>query len=127
MKKYALEVNEKRSAKVYGRALPISTKDSVAICKVITGMNLAKAKNLLVGMLSEKMSIDGKYYTKAAFEMLKLIGSAESNAEFKGLNPEGMIIHASAHEGYTFYRPRRFKMHRTKKKVTHVQVILEGK
>lgn len=125
MQQYSLKVNEKKSAKVFGRALSISAKDSVAISRAITGMNLAKAKAFLLGMLSGKRSVDGKYHTKAAFEIMKLLNSAESNAEFKGLNADNMIVHASAHEGYTFFRPRRFKMHRTRKKVTHVQVILE--
>ena len=124
---YALKKNEKKSAKVFGRGLPISTKDSVAICRKLSGMNLEKGKSFLLGMLSEKRSIDGKFHTKAAFEIIGLLNSAESNAEFKGLNPDRMIISASAHEGYTFYRPRRFKVHGRKKKVTHVQVVLQEK
>ena len=119
-----MQVDDKKSAKVLGRSLPISTKDSVSICRNITGLNLEKGKTFMLGMLSEKRSIDGKFHTKAAFEIAKLLNSAERNAEFKGLDTSRMIIHASAHEGYTFYRPRRFKMHRQKKKVTHVQIVL---
>ncbi|MBM3303946.1 MAG: 50S ribosomal protein L22 [Candidatus Aenigmarchaeota archaeon] len=124
---YAMKVNDKKSAKVLGRGLPISTKDSVAICRRLSGMNLRKGKEFLLGMLSEKRSIDGRFHTKAALEIMGLLNSAESNAEFKGLNPDNMIISASAHEGYTFYRPRRFKMHGRRKKVTHVQVVLQEK
>ena len=127
MQSYALKKNGKKSAKVFGRGLPISTKDSVAICRKLSGMNLQKGKEFLFGMLSEKRSLDGKFHTKAALEILGLLNSAESNAEFKGLDPEKMIINASAHEGYTFYRPRRFKVHGRKKKVTHVQVVVEQK
>ena len=124
---YATKKNEKKSAKVFGRGLPVSTKDSVAICGKLNGMNLQKGKSFMIDLLSEKRSLDGKFHTKAAMEILGLLNSAESNAEFKGLNPEKMIIHASAHEGYTFYRPRRFKLHGRKKKVTHVQVVVEEK
>jgi len=124
---YAMKVNDKKSAKVLGRGLPISTKDSVAICRRLSGMNLRKGKEFLLGMLSEKRSIDGRFHTKAALEIMGLLNSAESNAEFKGLNPDNMIISASAHEGYTFYRPRRFKVHGRRKKVTHVQVVLQEK
>ena len=102
MIKYATKVNDKKSAKVYGRGLPISTKDSAAICAQLTGMNLAKGRDFLVGMLSEKRTINHKFHTKAAFEMVKLLDSAASNAEFKGLDADRMIIRASAHEGYTY-------------------------
>ncbi len=124
---YALNKNEKKSAKVLGRGLPVSTKDSVAICRKLSGMNLQKGKEFLLGVLSEKRSIGGKFHTKAAFEIMGLLNSADSNAEFKGLDAERMIISASAHEGYTFYRPRRFKARGRKKKVTHVQIVLEQK
>jgi len=124
---YALKKNEKKSAKVFGKGLPISTKDSVAICRKISGMNLQKGREFLIGMLSEERSLDGKFHTKATMEIVGLLNSAESNAEFKGLDPEKMIINASAHEGYTFYRPRRFKVHGRKKKITHVQIVLEQK
>ncbi len=127
MQNYALKKNEKKSAKVFGRGLPISTRDSIAICRKLSGMNLQKGKDFLFGMLSEKRSLGGKFHTKAAFKILGLLNSAESNAEFKGLDPEKMIISASAHEGYTFYRPRRFKVHGRKKKATHVQVVVEQK
>jgi ribosomal protein L22 len=124
MIKYATKINDKKSAKVFGRSLPVSTKDSIIICRKISGMNFAKARDFLVGMLSEKRSIDGRFHTNTALEMVKLLDSAASNAEFKGLDADGMVVKASAHEGFTYFRPRRFKMHRRKKKVTHVQVIL---
>lgn len=127
MSGYTLKVNNKKAAKVYGRSLPISTKNSVEVCKAISGMNVEKGKKLLMDMLNEKRSIKGKYYTNATFEILKLINSAESNAEFKGLDADKMVIHASANEGYTFFRPRRFKMRGRRKKITHVQIVLEAK
>ena len=44
MLKYALELNPKKSSRAYGRSLSISTKSSVIICRVISGMNLIKGK-----------------------------------------------------------------------------------
>jgi len=127
MLKYALELNPKKSAKAYGRALSISTKHSVIICRAISGMNVVKAKRLLQDMLDGKRNMEGKYYTNVTMEMLNLLKSAEANAEFKGLDTNRLVIFASAHKGFTFYRPRRTKMKRMRKKVTNVQIVVQQK
>jgi ribosomal protein L22 len=87
-------------------------------------MNLEKAKNLLANLVSEKHSLDGKYYTNASKEILSLLKSAESNAETKGLDTARLQVHASSHQGFRFMRPRRLKMRRTMKKISNVQVVL---
>jgi large subunit ribosomal protein L22 len=127
MLKYALELNPKKSSRAYGRSLSISTKSSVIICRVISGMNLIKGKSLLDDLLTGKRNLEGKFYTNTTKEILILLKSAESNAEFKGLDTTRMIIYASAHQGFTFYRPRRTKMKRMQKKVTNVQIVLHQK
>ena len=123
--KYAYAPKAEKFARAYGRALRISTKSSTQICRAITGLNLQKGKGLLNSLLEEKKSLDGKYYTNTTAEVLDLLKSAESNAEFKGLDTDKLIIHASAHTGFAFWRPRRFKMRRQKRKVTNVQIVLE--
>jgi len=125
MLKYTFKPKPEKSVKVYGRALRISKKDSVTICKEITGKNLEKGKDFLDGLTSQKRDINGKYYTNSAKELLNLLKSAESNAEFKGLDTEKLFIHASAHKGFTFWRPRRFKLRRRKRKMANVQIVLE--
>lgn len=127
MLKYALELNPKKSAKAYGRALNISTKHSVIMCRAISGMNIVKAKRLLQDMADGKRDLDGKYYTNVTKEMLSLVKAAEANAEFKGLDTSRLIIFASAHKGFTFYRPRRTKMKRMQKKITNVQIVVQQK
>ena len=122
--KYAFNPKKEVSSKAYGSSFNISTKNSVIVCKALNGMNLSKGKILLENLLSEKESMDGKYYTNAAKEILPLLKSAESNAEFKGLDTDKLIIHASAHQGFTFHRNRRFKMRGDKKKVTNIQLVL---
>jgi large subunit ribosomal protein L22 len=124
MLKYAFNPNPKKSAKAYGRGLRISKKNSQIICKEISGMNLIKGKSLLQGLVDQTRSLDGKYYMNAAKEILEIVKSAENNAEFKGMDVNKMVIHASAHKGFTFHRPRRFKMGRQKRKVAHIQVVL---
>ncbi len=125
MRRYTLNPKPEKSVKVFGRALRISNKNSVTVCRAITGMNLEKGNTLLESLINQKAGINGKYYTNVAKELSNLLKSAESNAEFKGLDTEKLFIHASAHKGFTFWRPRRFKLRRRKRKITNVQIVLE--
>ena len=127
MIRYSLNPLNRNNVKVYGRGLPISGKDSKIICSGISGKPLPKAKALLERLQAKQHSIDGKYYTKVTGEMLKLLKSAENNAESKGLEAERLIVSASAHKGFKFLRPRRFKMRRQQKKVTNIQLVLQQK
>ena len=125
--KYAMDSNPKNSVKVYGRNLRVSRKSSVTVCKVITGKQLNKGLVLLERVQNRKQSFKGKYYDNVVKELIDLLKSAGSNAEFKGLDTTRMIIHASAHKGYGFYRPRRFKIRRTQRKMTNIQIVLMEK
>ncbi|MCK4714484.1 MAG: hypothetical protein KAT35_02840 [Candidatus Aenigmarchaeota archaeon] len=128
MLKYALNpLKKKDTVKVYGRGLRISAKDSKILCSKISGKSLPKAKAFLERLLEQKQSLDGKYYTKTSGEILDLLKSAENNIEFKGLEAERMIVSASAHQGFRFMRPRRFKMRRQQRKVANVQLVLHQK
>lgn len=127
MNRYALNLNPKKSARAYGRALRISTKSSTIVCRVISGKNLEKGKRLLQDLVEERRDLDGKYYTNASKGILNIVRSAEANAESKGLDPNRLIIFASAHKGFTFIRPRKLKMRRTRRKMTNIQVVLQQK
>ncbi len=125
MLKYARKANPKKSVRAYGRNLRISTKSSVIVCKAITNTSIEKARKKLQNLISEKDDLDGKYYTKCTKEILGLLNTAESNAESKGLEPEKMVVHASAHKGFSYRTPRRFKLARRTGRMTNVQVVLE--
>jgi len=127
MNRYALNLNPKKSAKVYGRALRISTKSSTIVCRAISGKNLAKGKRLLRDLIEQKRDLEGKYYTNSSKGILNILRSAEANAESKGLDLNRLIIFASAHKGFTFIRPRRLKMRRTRRKMTNIQMVLQQK
>lgn len=127
MTNYALNLNPKKSARAYGRALRISTKSSTIVCRAVSGKNLVKGKILLQDLVDQKRSLEGKYYTNASKQILNVIKSAEANAEFKGLDLGRLVIFASSHKGFTFMRPRRLKMRRTKRKMTNIQVVLHQK
>jgi large subunit ribosomal protein L22 len=123
---YAYNPDPKKSALATGRALRISTKTSAIVCRAVTGMRLEKGKALLQDLLDQKRSLSGKYYTNTSREILNIVKSAEANAESKGLDTDRLHIHASAHQGFTFYRPRGWKRRREQRKVTNLQVVLEA-
>jgi len=121
---YSLNPKPKKSARVYGRGLRISPKSSVVVCRTITGRHLLKGKGILTRILEKKESLDGKHYTNTTKAILDLLKSAESNAEFKGLAKEKLIIHASAHKGFRYMRPRKFKARRQMRKISNIEIVL---
>lgn len=125
MQRYAYQPKSSKAVRVAGNGLRISAKSAAVICRALTGMSLPKARLLADGLRDERRSLGGKFYTKTAAEIATLLEQAEKNAEFQSLAPERLIVHASAHEGFTFYTPRRFKLRRKMRKVAHVQVVCE--
>jgi large subunit ribosomal protein L22 len=124
---YAYNPDPKKSARAYGRGLAISTSGSAAVCRAISGMRTERGRALLQELLDRKRSLSGRYYTKAAREILAILKSAEGNAEGRGLDPEKLHIHASAHQGFTFFRPRGWKRRRERRKSTNLQIVLEAR
>jgi large subunit ribosomal protein L22 len=125
MLRYALNLSKEKSVKVLGRGLRISRKNSTLVCREISGMSLPKAKALVERLVSKQQDLDGKYYTNASTQILEMLKSAENNAEFKGLEAGRLIVNASAHQGFRFFRPRRFKNRRQRRKVTNIQLVLQ--
>jgi ribosomal protein L22 len=125
MLKYARNPRPEKSVKVYGRNLRISSKDSAIVCRAISNTTVAKARHLLQNLSSEKVNLDGKYYTKTVNETLNLLRLAEGNAESKGMDADRLLVHASAHQGFTYQTPRRFKLARRQAKMTNLQIVLE--
>lgn len=125
--KYSMQMDPKISAKAYGRALRISTRHSIEICRAVRGKNLQKAKSMLQRISTRQESLDGKFYTNAVAEMLSLLESAESNAKAKGLDVNKLIVLASATKGFTFTRPRsRRKLSGQTGRMTNVQIMLRA-
>ncbi|HLC96521.1 MAG TPA: 50S ribosomal protein L22 [Candidatus Nanoarchaeia archaeon] len=126
-----MEYNKEHMAKAIGRALPISTKDSIEICRFIKGKKLAAVKNYLEEVTELKKAIPmrkfkrgiphrtkmgpGRFPKNAAYEILKILESAEANAQFKGLNSADLIItnvipnRAATQWHYGGFRGRRMK------------------
>ncbi len=142
------ELDTEKTAKASGRELSVSPKHAREVCKTIKGMHLNKAKRYLEQVMARKQPVPfrrftkklghrhgmhkamvGKYPVKAAKEVLKVLESAEGNAEFKALDIERLrIIHASAYPGIKLKRsiPRAFGRSTPKNKsLTHVEIVLE--
>jgi len=151
MPKFGYSVTEfdtERTVKASGRELRISPKHAREVCKTIKGMRLNKAKRYLGQVMEKKQSVPfrrfvkkmghrhgmqkamvGKYPGKAVAKILKVLESAECNADFKGLNIERLrVIHASAYPGMKIKRaiPRAFGRSSPKNKtLTHIEIVLE--
>ncbi len=116
---YSAKVDPETTARCRGKELHISPKHAREICCSIKGMPLPKARAFLEDVKSLKKPVPfkrfnsnighkknmmaGRYPQKAAGEFLRLLTNLESNAQYKGLDPEEMkIIHASTCKGHTF-------------------------
>ena len=113
---YSIEKDPDKSAKAYGRELQCSPRHSQNIAKAIKGMTVPDAKKLLENVIALQHPIafktrkrkmghkkgigPGAYPEKASWYILQIIKDAENNAEYKGLDPETMVIsHISAYKG----------------------------
>lgn len=128
-------------AKAVGVSLPISTKQSIEVCRVLRHKTTAKAKILLQRVIEKKQAIPfkkfhgnrghkrkigpGRYTVKVAQEIIKLLEAVEANAQFKGLNTSNLVInHIKANlasRPWHFGRKRRRKMKRTTIEVVVVE------
>ena len=105
----------------------VSTKAATTICRVLNRQNFVKAKKFLEDVAREKKSIEGKYYTKTAKEILKILNSAESNAKSKNVDLNNMELILAANRGPTLLRGRRKRDFGYRLKMTHIQVYLKPK
>lgn len=135
---YSTAIGEKDAAAV-GRSLPISTKQAIEICAFIRERKLEMAKKLLTGVLNEKTAIPfkrftdgighkkgkmagGRYPKKACAEILKMLNSAQANAQFKGLSSADLVIrHINAQRAAKAWH---YGRRRTQAKRTTVEIVL---
>ena len=139
MANYAFQGSEKNTAKAFGRRLPISTKQSIEVCKAIKGKHVEKARAVLQMAIDKERPIkfrrftegaghkrgigSGKYPVKTSGEILKVLNSAEANAQNSGLGADLIVHHAAAHQASRGYK---YGRHRGRKeKSTHVEIVLK--
>ena len=128
-----------KTARAYGKSLPISTKASINICNALRGMSVEKALAYLQDVVDEKRAIPytrftdgvghrpgigaGRYPKKASLAIANIISSAANNAAAKGLSSDLKIVSLVANKASTplhYGRQRRRSMKRT-----HIEVVVE--
>ncbi len=140
--------NPEKSARAMGRMLRVSPKYCVEIARELRGMKLDRAKAYLMDIAEMRRPLPlrrhlkgvahrrglrkacaGRYPKKAAMQVLRVLESAEKNAEYKGLDVEKLYIrHIAAQRGRIIrgWIPRAFARatpHNTP--TTHLEVVLE--
>lgn len=142
------DTDEEKIAKAIGRELRISPKSSVEICRAVRKKNVEKAKDFLSEVALMKRPVPmkrfkkgvahrrglekayaGRYPKKAASQILKVLESAEANAEYKGLDTERLYVrHISTQRGRVIrgIRPRAFgRASPFNEETTNIEVILQ--
>lgn len=132
----------KETAKISGRNLPISTKQSVEICNFIRYKSTEKSKKLLENVIQMKSAVpfrrynkdighrkgkmaSGRFPIKASEFILNLVKGVEANAKNKGLNGELIIESIIANKGERNWRYGRLR--RRKNKRTHIDIVVTEK
>ncbi|MCK4444007.1 MAG: 50S ribosomal protein L22 [Thermoplasmata archaeon] len=142
---YTTEFDPKTMSRATGKELPISPKKSAEVCRALKGMHIEDAIAYLEKVMEKKQAVPFRrrnryighkkgmgpaaYPVRPAFEIQRVLESAQSNAEATGLDPESLIIHTiAATKGQTdkYYRPRAQGrstawFHET----TNVEIVLE--
>lgn len=125
--KYSTVADPATTAQAYGKDMPCSPKSGRNVARAIKGMPVGRAKQFLADVDALKTPVPftvrkrkiahrrgdgfgpGKYPRKVAQHFLKVLESAEANAEYKGLDKDRLVItHSSAYQGTVqkAYMPR---------------------
>ena len=136
------DFDKNKMARVVGLNLNISTKQSIEICNFIRGKNIQDVKKVLNNVINGKQAIpykrhnkkiphrkgdwitSGRYPKKASKAILRLIESAEANAQQQGLNTSELIIrHIVANKAA---KTRKYgRKIGTFTKNTHIEIVVE--
>lgn len=144
---YAVQnADPETTARALGRDIPVKPKFTVNVCRAIRGMRVAKAKEYLEAVVRMEVAVPftihkrhvkhrrggmgpGAYPVNSAKAVLRVVKDAESNAEYKGLDPENLFVwHTAAHRA----APIRGSMPRAQgratawdKSTTHIEIVLK--
>jgi large subunit ribosomal protein L22 len=114
---YSTVADPATTAQAYGRDMPCSPKSGRNVARAIKGMPVARAKAFLEEVKELKTAVpfrvrvrkihhrkggmgSGRYPVQTVKCMLKVLESAEANAEYKGLDKDRLVItHSTAYQG----------------------------
>lgn len=128
--------------KAKGLNLPISTKDSIEISNALRGKPVARATAILEDVISQKVPIKYRRFTNgvghkpgigsgrcpvnASKSIIKILKSAQANAQVAGLDEKSLIVKAiipnRASRSYHFGRHRGMQT-----KSTNIEIVLGEK
>ncbi len=139
---YSYKETGGNTAKAVGLNLPISLKQSVMVCRALRRKRVDAAIEVLEKCISMAQPIRftrfnrdmghkrgmgaGRFPVKACAEIKKILESARTNAQFKGLSTSALIVeHISAKKGTSTFRyGRHFR--RSAKRTTVEVVLMEA-
>ncbi len=147
---YSLQLDEKAAEKVArasGRDIPVKPKFAVEVVRSIKGRSVANAKKYLADVIALKAAVPfrktrrhikhqkgvgpGKFPVNVAKAVLKVLENAEANAEYKGLEPEDMVVfHACAHRASPIpgMMPRAYgRATQWNKTTSHIEIMIREK
>lgn len=148
---YNFQGKEKKNmAKAFSSNVGVSTKYSEEICREIKGKTVSWAQKFLQDVADKKRHLplkhylhdfghrkgravsgtkSGRYPFKTSKAWLKMLESVKSNADYKGLDAEKLIVvHAFASQGFGRFshQPQgRISGKRRRKKAAHLEIIVQ--
>jgi large subunit ribosomal protein L22 len=142
---YSMDSDPEKTSKALGIEIGVSPKHCQEVCKMLKGMKVDDAKKYLKEVVDIKTPVPytrfkmcvrhkhkigpGRYPKNAAKAILKILESAQSNAEYKGLDAENMRVKiAAAHRGriQKSFMPRaQGRSTPWNDQTTNIEVILE--
>ncbi len=136
-----------KTARASGREVRISPKAAREICNELRGLRLEAAKTYLAEVMALRQAVPyrrhdkkmghrrglrkadtGRYPVKASKEILRVLGNAENNADYKGLDLDRLrITHISAYPGRVlrrFIERARGRSTKYNEQLVHIEVVL---
>lgn len=113
---YSQKSDPETTSRALGKEIGVSPKHCREVCKMLKGRKVEDAKKYLQGVIELKTPVPytrfkmflnpkpkvgpARYPKKAAKAILRVLESAQSNAEYKGLDADNMKVKiAAAHRG----------------------------
>ena len=142
---YTQETDPETTSRAIGKEFSVSAKRCREVCKMLKGMKVEDAKKYLKGVMDLEIAVPytrfkmflnpkpkvgpARYPHKAAKAILRVLESAQSNAEYKGLEADNMRIKvAAAHRGRIekSYMPRaQGRSSPWNEQTTNIEIVLE--
>jgi len=142
---YTQKTDPETTSRALGFEIGVSPKHCREVCKMLVGRKVEDAKKYLEGVIELKTPVPytrfkmflnpkpkvgpGRYPRNAAKAILRVIESAQSNAEYKGLEADNMRVKvAAAHRGSiekSFMPRAQGRSTPWNEQTTNIEIILE--